>query len=123
KEKGKVLTLTSGEALKIGIANGEVRDVQELFVSEGIVTPRIIVHTITFTDGVMSFLMSPAVQGFLIVLIMAGIYFEMSSPGIGLPLFVAVIAIALYFAPLYLEGLAAHWEILLFIAGIILLLL
>jgi membrane-bound serine protease (ClpP class) len=34
---------------------------------------------------------------------------------------VAVGAALLYFAPLYLEGLAANWEILLFLAGIILL--
>nr|MBK9652152.1 hypothetical protein [Bacteroidota bacterium] len=32
----------------------------------------------------------------------------------------AVIAAVLYFAPHYIEGLAAHWEILIFIAGIIL---
>ena len=41
-------------------------------------------------------------------------------PGIGFPLGVAVLAAILYFAPLYLEGLAAHWEIALFIIGIIL---
>ncbi|MNT02179.1 hypothetical protein D3C72_1366670 [compost metagenome] len=34
----------------------------------------------------------------------------------------AVIAAALFFAPLYLQGLAANWEILLFVIGILLLL-
>jgi membrane-bound serine protease (ClpP class) len=29
----------------------------------------------------------------------------------------------LYFAPLYAEGLAAHWEILLFITGLVLVIL
>jgi membrane-bound serine protease (ClpP class) len=52
--------------------------------------------------------------------IIGGIYFEMQSPGIGFPLGVAVLAAIMYFAPLYLEGLAAHWEILLFIVGVIL---
>jgi len=123
KPKGKVLTLTSREALKVGIIDGEVNSVQDVYFAEALDSPKIIVHTVTFMDNIMSFLLNPAVQGFLIVLIMAGIYFEMSSPGIGLPLLVAIIATALYFAPLYLEGLASNWEILLFAIGVILLLL
>ena len=50
--------------------------------------------------------------------IIGGIYFEMQSPGIGFPLGIAILAAVLYFAPLYLEGLAEHWEILIFLAGI-----
>ena len=41
-------------------------------------------------------------------------------PGIGFALAVALIAAALFFAPLYMEGLAAHWEIALFFIGVIL---
>ncbi|MCD6597380.1 MAG: nodulation protein NfeD, partial [Bacteroidales bacterium] len=54
------------------------------------------------------------------MLIMGGIYFELQSPGIGFPLGAAVIAAIIYFAPLYLEGLAENWEFLIFILGIIL---
>ncbi len=54
------------------------------------------------------------------MLIIGGIYFELQSPGIGFPLAVAVLSGILYFAPLYIDGLAANWEILLFIIGIIL---
>jgi membrane-bound serine protease (ClpP class) len=50
--------------------------------------------------------------------IIGGIYFEMQTPGIGFPLGVALLAAVLYFAPLYLEGLAANWEIAVFILGI-----
>ena len=52
--------------------------------------------------------------------IIGGIYFELQTPGIGFPLGVAIVAAVAYFAPLYLEGLAANWEILLFIVGLIL---
>ncbi|MGE5428586.1 MAG: NfeD family protein, partial [Methylococcaceae bacterium] len=55
-----------------------------------------------------------------IMLILGGIYFEMQAPGIGFALVVAVVAALLYFSPLYLEGLAANWEILIFIIGLIL---
>lgn len=123
KPKGKVLTLTSREAVDVGISDGVVKDIQEVFLKEGIANPTLVVHEVTFMDSLMGFLTNPAVQGFLIVLIMGGIYFELSSPGIGLPLIVAVFASFLYFSPLYIEGLAAHWEIMLFIVGVILLLL
>ena len=44
----------------------------------------------------------------------------MQSPGIGFPLIIAIGASILYFAPLYIDGLAANWEIALFIVGILL---
>jgi len=49
-----------------------------------------------------------------------GIYFELQTPGIGFPIGLAITAAILYFAPLYLEGLAANWEIIIFIVGFIL---
>lgn len=57
------------------------------------------------------------------MIIIGGIYFELQTPGIGFPSAAALIAVVLYFAPLYLDGLAASWEILIFIAGIILMIL
>ena len=45
----------------------------------------------------------------------------MQSPGIGFPLGIAVLAAIAYFAPLYLEGLAENWEILIFVVGLVLL--
>ena len=123
KKEGQVLTFTSREAVESGFADGEVVSFQALLQAEGLETANITQHEITWMDGLMGLLTNPAVQGFLIILIMGGIYFEMTSPGIGLPLIVAVLATILYFAPLYMEGLAEHWEILLFVIGLILLLL
>ncbi len=56
------------------------------------------------------------------MLIIGGIYFELQSPGVGFPLAAAFIAAILYFAPLYLEGLADNWEIVIFVIGVILIL-
>src|SRR5690606_7276184 len=75
---------------------------------------------ITWIDRVISFLINPAVSGLLIILILGGIYFEMQTPGVGFALVVAAIAALLFFAPLYIEGLAEHWEMALFVLGIIL---
>ena len=55
------------------------------------------------------------------MIIIGGIYFELQAPGIGFPLAASVTAALLYFAPLYIEGLAEHWEIIIFIVGLVLL--
>ncbi|MEG0517445.1 MAG: NfeD family protein [Bacteroidales bacterium] len=73
---------------------------------------------ISFLEKVIYFLMSPYMQGILLMLIIGGIYFELQSPGVGLPLAAAITGAVLYFAPLYLEGLAQNWELLMFIVGV-----
>ena len=79
--------------------------------------------SITMIDRIIAFLINPAVSGILILLIIGGIYFEMQTPGIGFALVIAVLAAALFFAPLYIQGFADNWEIALFIAGIVLIIL
>jgi membrane-bound serine protease (ClpP class) len=70
---------------------------------------------------IIGFLLNPFVNSLLILMIFGGIYFELKIPGIGLPTLIAIIGAVLYFAPLYLDGLAANWEILLFFIGLVLL--
>lgn len=57
----------------------------------------------------------------MILGIIGGIYFELQTPGIGFALFIALLCGALFFAPLYLQGLADHWEIAIFVIGVVLL--
>ncbi len=123
KPAGKILTLTSSEAVNIGLADAEASSVSDLLAAEGIGSPQTTVHEVTTIDKIISFLINPAVSGILILLIIGGIYFEMQTPGIGFALVVAIIAAVLFFAPLYIQGLADHWEIALFVAGVVLILL
>jgi membrane-bound serine protease (ClpP class) len=121
-DSGKVLTFTSDEAIANGFCEGKAERLEDVLRLAGINQPyRIVKQEITSTDRVISWLIHPAVSSILILLILGGLYFELQSPGIGFPLAVSIGAALLYFAPLYLEGLAANWEILLFLAGIILL--
>jgi len=123
KPAGKILTLTSAEAVAIGLAEAEATSVAEVLTAEGISSPQVITHQVTAIDRIIAFLINPAVSGLLILLIIGGIYFEMQTPGIGFALIVAVIAAALFFAPLYIQGLADNWEIALFVVGVVLILL
>jgi membrane-bound serine protease (ClpP class) len=113
-----VLTLTAMEAIKYGFCDGLANNINEVIEKLQIENPEITTFRPSVYDGIKGFLTSPILQGILILLIIGGIYFELQTPGIGFPLLAAAIAAVLYFAPLYIDGLAAHWEIALFIIGI-----
>lgn len=120
-DSGRTLTLTAGEAVEWGYCDGIADSVDEVITRlMGYDTYRLTTFAPSWLDELRGFLMNPVVQSILILLIVGGIYFELQSPGIGLPLAVAVIAAVLYFSPLYIEGLAENWEILLFVLGLIL---
>jgi membrane-bound serine protease (ClpP class) len=121
-DSGKVLTFTTSEAIKYGYCEREVDNIAELIEQTGIHTYEIVEHKRSGVDKIIGLLISPVISGILIMIIVGGIYFELQSPGIGFPLAASIIAAMLYFAPLYLEGLADHWEILIFILGVILIL-
>lgn len=120
-DSGKTLTFTTREAIKHGYCEGEADNVTQVIEKHlGISDYTIENFRPTMLVNLKGFLMSSVIQGLLIMLIIGGIYFELQSPGIGFPLGVAVVAGILYFAPLYIDGLAANWEILVFIIGLIL---
>lgn len=120
-DTGDVVTLTTDEAILWGFCDGKYSGIAEMLKEQGITDYTLVKQEISWIDKAIGFLIAPAVSSALILLILGGIYYELRSPGIGFPLLVSVLAALLYFAPLYLEGLAANWEILLFIAGLVLL--
>jgi membrane-bound serine protease (ClpP class) len=119
-DTGKVLTFTPAEAIEYGFCEGVAEDVPEVLEKLGIEEYRIVEYEPSFIERIIGFLVHPVFSGILIMAIIGGIYFEMQTPGVGFPLGVAILAAVLYFAPLYLEGLAENWEILLFLVGLIL---
>lgn len=123
KEKGKIVTFSTKEAIKYGYCNGEVEKPEDILPKLKGGNYTIVKHESSFTEGLILWLVNPAVSGVLLLLIFGGIYFEFKAPGALLPIALSLVAASLYFAPLYLEGLAANWEILIFVAGIILILL
>lgn len=80
----------------------------EVLQKEGITNYELHEYKPTTMDRFIGFLISPIVQGILIMIIIGGIYFELQTPGVGFPLVAAITACLLYFAPLYLEGMANY---------------
>ncbi len=118
----KVVNFTAEEAVRWDYCEGNPSSVKQLAEMAGIENPVIYEYAPNWLDKLMRILTNPALQGILIMFIIGGIYFEIQSPGIGLALGVAILAALLYFAPLYIEGMLNYWEIILFVAGVALIL-
>lgn len=116
-DSGKVLTFTANEAFKNGYCDGIAETIEEVLKAENLSGAKLIEYKPTAIDKFINWLLHPAISGILILIIIGGIYFELQTPGVGFPLLASAIAAMLYFAPLYLEGLASHWEVLFIIAG------
>lgn len=117
-DSGKIITLTAKEALQHGYCNGIAETQEQVLQLAGISGYEVVEHQTDWLDAFISFLLNPFVNGILLLIILGGIYFEFQHPGIGFPILAAGFAAILYFAPLYIDGLAEHWEILIFIIGL-----
>lgn len=116
-----VLTFTSSEAVKNHFSEGTASSLEKALAQGGVETYTLTEYRPTTLDRLLAWLMNPVVQGIFVMMIVGGIYFELQSPGIGFALVVAILGAVLYFAPLYLEGVAQNWELILFIIGLVLL--
>ncbi len=119
-DSGKVLSFTASEAIENGYCEGIYENLDDVIQAYGFTDYEKLRYEPTVIDHIIGFLINPFVNGILIMLIIGGIYFELQTPGVGFALITSALAAVLYFAPLYLEGLAGHWEILLFVIGVIL---
>jgi membrane-bound serine protease (ClpP class) len=122
-DTANVLSLTPEEAVKVGYCEGiyesEV-EVMEAVASDKEFTVKNMEEDLTWVDKLIDLLLNPLLQSIFMMMIIGGIFVEIRTPGIGLPLLTAIIGALLYFAPGYVGNLAEHWEILLFVVGLIL---
>ena len=117
-----VLSLTPAEAIEKGYCDGVAESVEEVAEALSGGDPYVIEDMkLTAVEKVAHFMMNPLLQAIFLIMILGGIYIEFKTPGIGLPLVIAIVGAVLYFSPLYIESVARYWEILLFLAGLVLL--
>ncbi len=117
----KVITLSTEEALKWGYCDGIVASISEIVALKGLENAEIITVEPSAIDNSLAILSLPWLRMILILLIIGGIVLELQAPGLGVPIVVSIAAAIAFFAPLYLDGFAENWEILVFISGLVLL--
>lgn len=119
-DSGKTLTFTTSEAIANDYCEGKAESVDQVMEQVGVDDYSTTQYQASWVENAIGWLTNPAVTSVLLLLILGGLYFELQTPGIGFPIATSAVAAILYFAPLYLEGLAENWEILVFLLGILL---
>ena len=121
-EAGKVLTLSTTEALKFRVADLSSEDLPELFSAFEVAERAVVNHRATRVERLLRFFASPIVQSILMLMMLGGLYFELQTPGVGFAGAMAALGAAMFFAPHYMMGLVESWEIIVFLLGVGLLL-
>lgn len=122
-DTANVLSMTPTEAIAVGYCEGiyeTVDEVAQAMAGDKEFVVKSMEDDMTFLDKLIQLLLNPLLQSIFMMMIIGGIFVEIRTPGIGLPLVTAIIGALLYFAPGYLGHLVSYWEILLFVAGLIL---
>lgn len=117
-EAGKIITFTTKEAIENGYSEGEVERIEDILEINNIGPYEIINYEKSWDESIIAFFLNPMVSGLLILVITAGIFFELQTPGVGFPLAAAGLALIFYLTPYYMNGLAANWEIAVFFVGL-----
>lgn len=117
-EDGQLLTLSTTEAVELGLADGSFRTVDQIMVHMGWEDKELFDFQEFWAESVLRFLSNPVITSLLMLMMLGGLWFELQSPGLGFPGAVSAIGALLFFAPLYIMGLAQSWEILLFALGV-----
>lgn len=114
----KLITLTSGEALKYQIADTVVNNLDELLASLNFKRTDIADTQSNWAEDVVRFLNNPVISSILIMIGFFGLFAEVKTPGWGVPGTAGLVALALFFGSSYILQLASIVEILLFLIGL-----
>jgi membrane-bound serine protease (ClpP class) len=120
-EKGKLLTLTTDEALKHKVAELRADTLDDALAKLGLAGAEVRRASPNWAENVVRFLTHPVVSSLLITVAMLGIIIELRTPGFGVPGAVGVGSLGLFFWGHWLVQLAGWEELLLVAAGVILL--
>ena len=120
-EKGKLLTLTTEEALQQKLADFHADNMERALEILGLPDAEIRRAEETWAESLVRVLTHPVVSSVLIAVGMLGIIVEIQSPGFGVPGAVGLISLALFLWGHWLVRLAGWEEVLLIGIGLTLL--
>lgn len=122
-EKGKLLTLTTDEALALKLADFEAKDLAAVLEALDLAGAEVRPSTATWAENLVRFLTNPVLSSLLIIVGILGIITEIRTPGFGVPGTIGLLALGLFFWGHWLVRLAGAEELLLVGLGLVLLLI
>ena len=123
QKEGKLISLTTDQAIKYGIADGSAETIDALLDSLGYSTAELIETSENWSEKIVRFLTDPVVASLLTTFGFLGILFELQSPGWGIPGFVGLACLILSLSASYIAELATMSDMLFVFAGLGLILL
>jgi membrane-bound serine protease (ClpP class) len=118
-EAGKLLTLTTEEAVELGYAN-EVEDFPSLVAILGQAEAEVVDMDVNWAERIVRFLSNPVVAPFLLSLGFLGLLAEIKTPTFGMAGAAGLIALSLFFGSHLIVGLAGLEDVIVFGIGLVL---
>jgi len=122
-DKGKLLTLTTDEALQHQVADVRAESIDAVLEFLELAGTDVRLTSQTWAETLVRFLTHPVVSSLLLTIGMLGLIVELRTPGVGVPGVLGVMSLALFFWGHWLVQLAGWEELLLVGAGFVLLVL
>ncbi|AIY05238.1 hypothetical protein Plano_1273 [Planococcus sp. PAMC 21323] len=116
--KGKLLTLDAKEAEQVGYSEGTVSSLSELLALKGFQDATIVTIDETFSESLARFLTNPFIVPILLSFAGLGLLLELFTPGVGVPGFVGLLFLLLFFYGHLVAGLAGYESIILLVIGL-----
>jgi membrane-bound serine protease (ClpP class) len=118
--EGKLLTVTTDEAIALGLAAGQSASMPELLMSLGLEQATRVDSVSSWSEKLARILTDPTVSGLLMSIGTLGILMELYTPGFGFAGGLGVTCLALFFGGHMLADLAGWEEVLCLLAGLVL---
>ena len=113
-----LLTLSASEALEVGYSEGTVSNFQELLAKTDLKGSEIVPLEPTLSEKIARFITNPIIVPILLSIASLGLVLELYSPGFGVPGIMGLSALGLFFFGHMVAGFAGYETLLLFIAGL-----
>ena len=110
-ERGKLLTLTTAEAVELGYAR-EVEDYDALLAELGAPGATTVQTEVSWAENLVRLITHPVVTPLLLSLGFLGLLIEIKTPGLGLAGGAGIVSLGLFFGGHYLAGLTGWGELL-----------
>jgi len=117
---GKLLTLSSAEALEVGYSKGTVSSFDELLQVTNLAGAKVIETEETFMESLARFITNPIVVPILLSIASLGLIVELYSPGFGVAGTMGLVSLVLFFFGHLVAGLAGYETIIIFVIGVFL---
>ena len=117
--EGKLLSLTTRQALEVGMADGEAATLEALLASRGLDNATVVTLSPNWAEAVVRFLTNPIVAPLLLSLGVLGLIFEIKAGAFGIGGLVSLASLGLFFGSSFLIGLAGWEEVILLGVGLI----